>query len=748
MEFYNYSKSLEVASKAPMMFVDASLGRGVFQGEEAARETGIQLTKEQIISIMKYEALGLSLPVQLHDVIAYLNYGAGEDGGVGLKAEDFLQTFVMTYEHASTWSPLRDKIKLTGEQLKVFAGTIQGIGRNILSVYDSHPAAAFLETHNIKTVEEFLRLKAQFPDTPDIELPPDDIPDIKYYLDQLLGRVKKSHDDAEQVKAELKVFGDTMHGKVVPEINLRLSFIEKNTFQQDIKLLQAEIDERAGRIDELNAEYGKLVKEAVIAGATLNLGGLILGIYYGVNAENIRKKRNDLRVEQAAANQKMASKSRTLSALNRVRDDFQNLSYVAVEADLATENLRLVWSALKEYIDESSLFISDVVEATTLRRFIGNLKSVISPWEKIQVSSDELIKVFMEAEREYSGSRLVFLNGIKMKMEMEMQEKGFESDFDISKLRDHGAVVQSANTHAQMLFQMYNYLPGPVASMNTLAVAIGNGFYPVRENAQASSIGLGSSHRRLKEFKEDLNNPIYKDEYEDICIDIEKELGIVSKNLFSLNKQTSDLRSGFNERFDRTLAKQWLMTQQDNLAFSEEQKQSADERVSVLKEQMKSIREAIKAIEEAGIEKIGEEAQLTLEKLKALGLAPPQIQIALLALETLKKLIEGIGHAISYLNMLAAYHTLEVRAVEYQRQADAYAKDIETAKGKIDLIGTLEELDDGRVAFVNEFSKLLADTEAFNRELKQDQTQPVEGRLDFAISRIVEIVDYLNLVQR
>ncbi|TFH83202.1 MULTISPECIES: alpha-xenorhabdolysin family binary toxin subunit A [Pseudomonas] len=744
MEFHNYNKSLEVASKVPLMFVDASLGRGVFEGEEAARETGIQLTKEQIISIMKYEALGLSLPVQLQDVIAYLNYGAGDDGGVGLKAEDFLRTFVTTYEHAQTWSPLRDRIKLTGEQLKIFAGTIQSIGGNILAVYNGHPAAAYLDAHNISSIEEFLKFKAQFPDIPDIELPPDDIPDIKYYLEQLLGRVKKSHGDAEQVKAELKIFGDTLHGKVVPEIKLRLSFIEKNTYQQDIKLLQAEIDERAARIDELNAEYGELVKKAVLAGATLNLGGLILGIYYGVNAEKIRKQRNELRVEQAAANQRMASKSQTLSSLNRVRDDFQNLSYVAIEADLATENLRLVWSALKEYIDESFLFISDVVEATSLRRFIGNLRSVISPWEKIQVSSDELIKVFMEAEREYSGSRLVFLNGI----EMTMQAQILESDFDMSRLREYDAVVQNSNTHAQMLFQKYNFLQEPVVSMNALARAISNSLLPVRENAQSSRIGLDSSHRRLQSLKLDLHDPRYEDEYEDICFDIEKELGGASQKLSSLTEETSTLRNGFNQRFDRTLAKQWLVAQQKDLAFAEEQKGSADERVSVLKEQMKSIREAINAIEEAGVEKIGEEAQLTLEKLKALGLAPPQIQIAMLALETLKKLVEGIGHAISYLNMLAAYKTLEARAADYKRQADGYAIDVEIAKGKIDLISTLEALDDGRLDFVNEFNKLLADTEKFNREFKQDKTQPVEDRLDVAITRIVEIVDYLNLIQR
>lgn len=77
MEFKMDSKIVEAAAKAPRMFVDASLG----EGEEYNRETGIQLTKEQIISLRKYEVLGLSLPVRIEDVRSYLNYGAGDVGG-------------------------------------------------------------------------------------------------------------------------------------------------------------------------------------------------------------------------------------------------------------------------------------------------------------------------------------------------------------------------------------------------------------------------------------------------------------------------------------------------------------------------------------------------------------------------------------------------------------------------------------------------------------------------------------------
>lgn len=122
MEFKIDDKVVEAAAKAPQVFVNASLG----EGEEYNRDPGMQLTKAQIISLRKYEVLGLSLPVRLQDVVAYLNYGAGDEGGVGLTARDFLRTFATTYDHAKRWSPLREQIMMTSHDLRVLLAALSG----------------------------------------------------------------------------------------------------------------------------------------------------------------------------------------------------------------------------------------------------------------------------------------------------------------------------------------------------------------------------------------------------------------------------------------------------------------------------------------------------------------------------------------------------------------------------------------------------------------------------------------------
>lgn len=738
MTFKMDNKIVEAAAKAPKVFVEASLG----EGEEYNREPGIQLTKEQIISLKKYEALGLSLPIRLADVVAYLNYGAGDGGQVGLTATDFLRTFTRTYDHARRWSPLREQIMLTGTDLKIFAGSIIGIGNSIVEVYADLKTSKYLEEHNITTPEEYLKLKDKIPNLPGLELPPGDVPDIKYYLNDMLAKVKSCHEKAQRVRIELDSFGTDMREKVVPEIQLRLKFVNGNTYADDIKTLQASIDLRSAEIDELNKQYDQLVQEAIKAAASFNIGGLILGIYQGVKAEQVRSKRKKLKEEQDAANKVMASKNQTLSSLNRVRGDLQNLDYVALEAKVATENLMLVWNALSLYIEASFKEVESVENAVSLRRFVSHIKSVVEPWETIKVSSDELLKVFQAAEKEYAENNLVLQSRVIMIPVMGASDNLKINMFDLNRIN---SAVQDANTTAQMLFQQYNYLPGTVGTMESLAVSINRTTFGVRNVAQTSRIKLEKTAKTLAGYQAELANPADVDEVRE---DMEIEL---AKTFKEISAQSADLKStqlGLSARYDRDVSKQWVVTLEQDRTYAEQLRTAIEEKRVVLKNQMKSVSDAIDSIGQAGIEKIGEEAKLTLANLNALGMTPPQIQVALLAMDTLKKLISGIGDAISYLNMMSGYDRLKENASVLKAQSEKYTKDIVQIDGKIQLVKTLDELDDGRWEYVNQFANIVAAYQQFSRCFEQDKSLPVEQRVETAIARIPEIVSYLTSIQR
>lgn len=111
-------------------------------------------------------------------------------------------------------------------------------------------------------------------------------------------------------------------------------------------------------------------------------------------------------------------------------------------------------------------------------------------------------------------------------------------------------------------------------------------------------------------------------------------------------------------------------------------------------------------------------------------------------------MISGIGEAVSFLNMLAGYNRLKEKASDLRMQADRYTKAIARIDGRIELVKTLDELDDQRWDYVSEFSNLVADFEKISSDFKQDKSIAVEDRAGAAIARIANVIKYLNTVQR
>lgn len=734
MEFNVDDRIVDAAAQAPEVFVAASLG----EGAEYNRDPGIQLTKEQIISLRKYEVLGLSLPYRYNDVVAYLNYGAGDEGGLGLTARDFLRTFSMTYDHAKRWAPLRQEIMLTGTHLKLFAGKIIENGEGIVDVYRDSEISKYLDEHEINTVEGYLQLKLKHPRLPDITLPSGDIPEIRYYLDSMLADVRDCRTKAEKVRLELDRFGIDLREKVLPEVKLRLKAVSENTYKQDIQALQEDIDLRAAEIDELNRQYDQMVKEAIMSAATMNVGGLIMGIYQGGKAEQVRTKRKQLKETQDIAIQKMASKNQTLSSLNRVRGDLQNLSAVTIEAEVATQNLMLVWEALGLYISSSLQEVDKINNAVSLRAFIRNVRKVFSPWFAIRTSSDALLAVFAEAQKEYEMGNL-----ISRRMGRMMLKVSDYPTFDMAVLRGHNAVIQNASIRAQMLFQQHEYLPGVVGRMTGLALVIDRTTFGLRSRAQTTIYELRRALGNLEEIQEDFESSQDIHEKYEMSKEMEDELRGVFLKLTGQTNELKKIRIDLSTRYDQNASAQWIVTLEQDRAFADGQKNKAEAKRVELNEQMKSVADAIRLLERSGVEKIGQQAQLTVDSLMAMGMAPPQVQIALLAMETLKKTLSGIAESISYLGMVAGLNRLQEQVRQLQLEAEAYARDITLIERKVELVQSLDLLDGGRWDYVKTFVNVVEAFERFTQAFEHDKSQPVEDRVRAACGLIPGIVNYL-----
>lgn len=267
---------VKFAVEAPKLFADGSVG--ALDG--STRASGLLLTKKQIIDLRKYEAAGLALPYTLEDVTNYLRFGVGQNGGSGLNPEDFLVTFLSTRNHARRWSPLRERIMLTGRGLKDFADSMLTYGASMKEVYSEVKASGLLEKHNIKTLEQLKKLELELGDKfPGIELEDDTISTLDYYLKRIFEKIDFNLQTVGGIKKDLDVFGYDLREHILPGIKLRVGLIESSSLPEDIKQLKAVIDERAKEIDIKNTEYKAAVQEALKAAAGMNIVGLAMAIY-------------------------------------------------------------------------------------------------------------------------------------------------------------------------------------------------------------------------------------------------------------------------------------------------------------------------------------------------------------------------------------------------------------------------------------------------------------------------------------
>ena len=390
---------VDEAARAPIALFDYSAGVPA----DSAREPGLILTKEQLKNIKRYEIAGLSLPIELANVINYLGYTTG--AGNGLDAVDFRKTFQIIHIHASSWNPLRVDLIAIGNKLELFAKEMGTHTATILEIRNDIRQLNTLDEYNIRTLEDVRRLEFEWGDKfPGIKLDDEDkrtVSEFSYYLNNILESLKQQEADANSIKFRLDAFATTLSNQVRPALQLKIRLIESNSLSDELKVLNEIIKQRALEIDEKVKEYKEAVRQSLGSAASFNIIGLAMSIYMGVEAERIRKERNRLRAEQRRDIAVMQTKNKILGSLNRVRFDLQDLDIIVVDADMATKNLVTVWNKLSIFIARSSQQADTIEDALSVRQFVNAFQLVAAPWKDIEQDANALLQVFAQADKEF-----------------------------------------------------------------------------------------------------------------------------------------------------------------------------------------------------------------------------------------------------------------------------------------------------------------------------------------------------------
>lgn len=360
-------EKLDLAERLPCTLISAAAGTV----EEAIRAPGLFLTKSQLIDLMRYTTHGLALPIALKDVVWYLGYETG--AGLNLEARDFQASFNRIHLHAAQWKPLRTDLMNVGSELWVFADQMEVYGNGVRELYNEIRAKA------AETLE------------------PADHQDFLHYIEQVAALVLHRRSTTEALKGRLDAFSRELSTRVMPDVQLKLKSIDNNNVPADIKTLNDAINRRAADIEEKQRAYKTLIKKSV--GASFALIGL--GIYYGVEAGKVRRKINALRLEQENSIRLLEQKNRIHASLQRVRHDLHDLSLIILDADIAIQNMVVVWNGLHIFLIHSAQEAGKIDNALSMRRLMNAFNLVAEPWTQIKREADTLLKVFKEADREF-----------------------------------------------------------------------------------------------------------------------------------------------------------------------------------------------------------------------------------------------------------------------------------------------------------------------------------------------------------
>lgn len=358
------SDTLQKAQALPDTLVSAAVSKT----PDVLREPGLILTKSQLVNLKRYEVRGLSLPVTLKDVVGYLGYETG--AGANLEAKDFQNSFTIIRNHALQWAPIRADMMKVGSELIVFADGMKTYQGSIREMYDD--------------------LRKQVTD----DINPSDQADFLSFIQDVGAMVRERQKATGELNTRLNDFAEELSTRVLPTVQIKLRSIDNRGQPVEIARLNAEIDERAVRIEEKQQEYKKLA--GIAAGTGLVV--LAAGIYFGVQAEKVRKALNALRADQNRAIIELERQNKINGALQRVRFDISDLQELVIDADIATKNLTVVWTALDTYIAESVNQTNKVTDALSLRRLMNAFDLVAVPWDNIKRDADKLMTVFSEAD--------------------------------------------------------------------------------------------------------------------------------------------------------------------------------------------------------------------------------------------------------------------------------------------------------------------------------------------------------------
>ncbi|MEE4623450.1 MULTISPECIES: alpha-xenorhabdolysin family binary toxin subunit A [Pseudomonas] len=394
------SKS-EVPEKPKLTITPTEFLRALVEDEKNnGRATALILTKEDILSIKRYERHSLNLPNTLERVKQQL--GFAHSGISGLEPQDLLLTYRAINQHAQSWSAIEVDIKAKGFDLDLFAGEFSNQGKQILDYVDKMELARQLQlTVDDLTIETVRSLTP----APLTKTDKTVCLSLAEMLKKIAVQMEAHRKASKKLAKDIKQFAHTLTVDLVPVINDKVALANRSDLDEDLIALEKEIDRLTVDIDQKHQEYST-TRTHITLGLLGGLVGLIVtDSIFGAQAEAIRKEKNRLIKEKKARLEMLGQKRPLAAAIRNLEILFEDMKIRMLDAHQSAVNLQDLWTMLAKYVDNAATRLADISDDQTLLDFVLEFKSVVTPWEEIKGITTHLLLTFEQALDEFSNQQ-------------------------------------------------------------------------------------------------------------------------------------------------------------------------------------------------------------------------------------------------------------------------------------------------------------------------------------------------------
>ncbi|KTB73889.1 MULTISPECIES: alpha-xenorhabdolysin family binary toxin subunit A [Pseudomonas] len=360
--------------------------------KNGGRSAALILTREDILSLKRYERHALNIPTSLTRVEQQLGFTRSYIPG--LEPKDMLVTYQAINNHGKSWLSIEDGIKRSGFAIELFATQFSRQGEQIINYIEKMDFARQLDLTVADLNIEEVR------NTEPVPLGETDqrvCITLAEFLKKTASQIKNHQHAAQTLADHIDTFSTVLSVQLIPGINDKVKLANCSDLDQQIQGLEKDIEQLTTEIEQKNNEYKTALYNIAWGLFGGPIGVAITGGIFGAQAEEIRKEKNRMVASKNQKVQKLEEKSPLAAAVRSLQILFEDMNIRMMDAHQSATHLKDLWTMLAAYIDRSASELSAITTDQALMIFAMQFQGVVTPWREIRGMANQLLKIFDSA---------------------------------------------------------------------------------------------------------------------------------------------------------------------------------------------------------------------------------------------------------------------------------------------------------------------------------------------------------------